>query len=153
MVGEAGGDDIPGINPFLQLLKFRFNPWTHWAFFWPLPRYILRQSIPENSWTCKPFCWGCPYEKKIKNLVLPFSKHFAISFQKPPNCIFRVFMYPMTPETLTYNLAATAALFEPVLTQVSKLLPQNKQNENFYIWCDQNRVKRVCGDHFWWNFF
>ena len=33
----------------------------------------------------------------------------------------RVFMYPMTPETLTYNLAATAALFEPVLTQVHYL--------------------------------
>ena len=30
----------------------------------------------------------------------------------------RVFMYPMTPEDLTYNLAATAALFEPVLTEV-----------------------------------
>ncbi|XP_023336294.1 uncharacterized protein LOC111707424 isoform X2 [Eurytemora carolleeae] len=29
----------------------------------------------------------------------------------------RVFMYPMTPEDLTYNLAATAALFEPVLTE------------------------------------
>ena len=34
------------------------------------------------------------------------------------NIFIRVFMYPMTPEDLTYNLAATAALFEPVLTEV-----------------------------------
>ena len=31
-------------------------------------------------------------------------------------------MYPMTPEDLTYNLAATAALFEPVLTEVREEL-------------------------------
>ena len=35
---------------------------------------ILRQPIPENSWPCKPFCCGCPYEKKSKNLVLPPSQ-------------------------------------------------------------------------------
>ena len=35
-------------------------------------------------------------------------------------------MYPMTPETLTYNLAATAALFEPVATQVyTKSVPMS----------------------------
>ena len=26
--------------------------------------------IPENALPCKPFCCGCPYEKKSKNLVL-----------------------------------------------------------------------------------
>ena len=30
---------------------------------------------------------------------------------------FRLFVYPVSPETITYNLAATLALFEPVLTE------------------------------------
>jgi hypothetical protein len=30
---------------------------------------------------------------------------------------FRIFMYPISPEAVTYNLAATAVLFEPVLTE------------------------------------
>ena len=29
----------------------------------------------------------------------------------------RLFVYPVSPETITYNLAATLALFEPVLTE------------------------------------
>lgn len=29
----------------------------------------------------------------------------------------RLFVYPVSPETITYNLAATLALFEPVLSQ------------------------------------
>ena len=29
----------------------------------------------------------------------------------------RLFVYPISPETITYNLAASLALFEPVLTQ------------------------------------
>ena len=32
-------------------------------------------------------------------------------------CVFRLFVYPISPETITYNLAASLALFEPVLTQ------------------------------------
>ena len=33
--------------------------------------------------------------------------------------------------------------------------PRYQQNENFYKWGVgyKNRVKRVCGDHFWQNFF
>ena len=31
--------------------------------FLPFTQDILRQPIPENSWPCKPFCCGCPYEK------------------------------------------------------------------------------------------
>ena len=32
-------------------------------------------------------------------------------------CLCRLFVYPVSPETITYNLAATLALFEPVLTE------------------------------------
>ena len=32
-------------------------------------------------------------------------------------CVFRLFVYPISPEIITYNLAASLALFEPVLTQ------------------------------------
>ena len=32
-------------------------------------------------------------------------------------CLCRLFVYPVAPETITYNLAATLALFEPVLTE------------------------------------
>ena len=31
--------------------------------------------------------------------------------------LFRLFVYPISPEIITYNLAASLALFEPVLTQ------------------------------------
>ena len=34
-------------------------------------------------------------------------------------CVFRLFVYPISPEIITYNLAASLALFEPVLTQVN----------------------------------
>ena len=32
-------------------------------------------------------------------------------------CVFRLFVYPISPEIITYNLAASLALFEPVLSQ------------------------------------
>ena len=44
---------------------------------------IFMQPIPENSWPCKPFCCGCPYEKNIKKLVLP-GPLFKKLVQKPP---------------------------------------------------------------------
>ena len=38
---------------------------------------ILRQPIPENSWPCKPFCCGCPYEEK--NFKKIFFSGFSLS--------------------------------------------------------------------------
>ena len=38
--------------------------------FLPLTQNYLEAPIPENSRPWKPFCCGCPYEKKIRNLVL-----------------------------------------------------------------------------------
>ena len=38
-------------------------------YFDPFTQNILKQPIPENSWPCIPFCCGCPYEKKLTNLV------------------------------------------------------------------------------------
>ena len=32
----------------------------------PFTQNYLEATIPENSWPCKPFCCGCPYDKKIK---------------------------------------------------------------------------------------
>ncbi len=46
----------------------------------------------------------CLSESLSKNVVIRF--------------YFRVFVYLMTPEDLTYNIGATAALFEPCLVQV-----------------------------------
>ena len=40
----------------------------------PFTQYILRQPIPENFWHCKPFCCGCPYEKKNKKFSFTPSK-------------------------------------------------------------------------------
>ena len=34
-------------------------------FYLPFTQTIMRHPIPENSWPCKHFCCGCPYEKKI----------------------------------------------------------------------------------------
>ena len=43
--------------------------------FLPFTQNYLEAPIPENSWPCKPFCCGCPYEeKKSRNLVLPPSQ-------------------------------------------------------------------------------
>ena len=40
----------------------------------PVTQNYHEAPILENSWPCKPFCCGCPYEKKSRNLVLPPSQ-------------------------------------------------------------------------------
>ena len=54
------------------LILMDFNPLKHGGggavlpslpCFLPFTHNILRQPIPENSWTCKPFCCWCPYKK------------------------------------------------------------------------------------------
>ena len=40
------------------------------SFFLPVTQNYHEAPIPENSCPCKPFCCGCPYEKKSRNLVL-----------------------------------------------------------------------------------
>ena len=45
-----------------------------------------------------------------------------------------MFVYPISPEIITYNLAATLALFEPVLTQ---------ERQSFLIGEGQNKLENV----------
>ena len=53
------------------------------SFFLPFTKNIWRQPKPENSWPCKPFCCGCPFEKKEeKNWSTSPSEHFEILVQK-----------------------------------------------------------------------
>ena len=54
----------------------------------------------------------------MKMTLILVSCHFVVG-----DCLvklisnFRLFVYPISPEIISYNLAASLALFEPVLTQ------------------------------------
>ena len=37
-------------------------------FFLPVTQNYHEAQIPENSWPCKPFCCGCPHEKKNQEI-------------------------------------------------------------------------------------
>ena len=53
------------IKEKLKLKYIGINPLSH--FFLPVTQNIHEAPIPENSWPCKPFGCGCPYEKKSEN--------------------------------------------------------------------------------------
>ena len=58
-----------------------------------------------------------------------------------PLTVFRLFVYPASPETITYNLAATLALFEPVLTQGTD--NSNLGISNSFRFQESERVSRT----------
>ena len=55
--------------------------------FLPFTQDILRQPIPENSWPCKPFCCGCPYEKTNKKCSFTLAQSTLKNWSKNLPCL------------------------------------------------------------------